>query len=30
MLHRPALRGNWERAQRDEPLVAIPGLDEEA
>ena len=29
LLHRPELRRNWARAGRHEPLVRIPGLDEE-
>ena len=29
MMHRPDLRQNWHRAERLEPLVSIPGLDEE-
>lgn len=30
MLHRPELRENWGRAERHEPLLEIPGLDQEA
>jgi hypothetical protein len=29
VIHRPALRENWGRAERHERLLAIPGLDEE-
>ena len=29
MIHRPELRENWARAERDQPLAAIPGLDQE-
>ena len=29
VLHRSELRENWARAQRGQPLAAVPGLDEE-